>query len=82
MKSKNKELIFIVSTDLSEPEAVSFAKTLNPADKYYLVKTYENPKARHIAERERFVVVPLPRASETVKGGHKKTVDRGELRNI
>ena len=74
--------MFQVSTNLSEPEAVSFAKTLNPSDKYYLVKVFENPKARHIAERERFVVVRYPRASETVKGGYAKIVDRGELRNI
>jgi len=54
---RGKQLMFQVSANLSEPEAVSFAKTLKLDEKYYLVKVFENPKARHIAKRERYVIV-------------------------
>ena len=79
---KNKELMFQVSANLSEPEAVSFAKTLKPNERYYLVKVFDNPKASHLAKRERFVVVRNPRKGEIVQGGYAKFVDKRELRPV
>jgi hypothetical protein len=57
----NKTLMFCVSNNLSKPEAISFARTLDPNEKYYLVKTHENPKAKHLAMRQRYVIVRNPK---------------------
>jgi hypothetical protein len=49
--------MWAISVSLSKPEAISFARSLDGCDKYYLVKISENPKSRHVGKRERFVVV-------------------------
>lgn len=74
--------MFQMSANLSEPEAICFARTLKPDEKYYLVKVSENPKARHIAKRVRFVVVRHHRKGENVKGGYARFVEKGELRIV
>lgn len=79
---KSRQLMFQVSANLSKPEAVSFAKTLKPDEKYYLVKVSENPKVRRIDKRTRFVVVRHPRKGKTVKGGYARFVNRTELLSI
>ena len=71
-----------VSINVSEPEAISFAKSLNHGETYYLVKVFENPKASHIAKREKFVVGRNLRNGETVKGGYAKFVEKVEIRRI
>jgi hypothetical protein len=55
---------------------------LNGWDKYYLVKISENPKARHIAKRERYVVVRYPHNGEAVSNGHAMFVCGSELQGI
>jgi hypothetical protein len=70
MKKHNKELMVAVGISLSKPEAIGFAQSLDKNDKWYMVKIPENPKARHIARRERYVVVRYPHNREAVKNGN------------
>ena len=79
MSKQNKVLMFAISNSLSKPEAISFAKTLDPKEKYYLTKVSENPKARHIAKRERYVIVRDLHRGETVSNGWSLFVERGRL---
>jgi hypothetical protein len=79
---EKKELMWAISVSLSKPEAIQFARSLNGWDKYYLVKISENPKARHIAKRERYVVVRYPHNGEAVSNGHAMFVCGSELQGI
>jgi hypothetical protein len=81
MKNK-KELMWAVSVSLSKPEAICFARSLNGCSKYYLLKISENPKARHIAKRERYVVARYPHNGEAVSNGHALFVCGSELKEI
>jgi len=72
---KKKELMWAISISLSKPEAIQFARSLNGCSKYYLLKISENPKARHIAKRERFIVVRHPHNGEVVDNGHAVFID-------
>jgi hypothetical protein len=78
-KKNEKELMVGISVSLSKPEAISFARSLPQWDKYYMVKISENPKARHIARRERFVVVRYPHNGEVVNDGHVMFASKHEL---
>ena len=78
MKNK-KELMCAVSVSLSKPEAICFTRSLDKNEKWYLVKISENPKARHIAKRERFVVVRYPHNGENVDDGHAMFVNSKQL---
>jgi hypothetical protein len=42
----------------------------------------ENPNARHIAKRERYVVVRYPHNGEAVSNGHALFVCRRELEEV
>jgi hypothetical protein len=66
----NKQLMFVINNSLSKSEALSFAQTMNGGDKWYVTKVYENPKARHIEDRERWVVVRDVRKGEIVPNGY------------
>jgi len=80
-KDKNKkELMWGISVSLSRPEAIQFAQSLDGADKYYLLKISENAKARHVAKRERFIVVRYPHKGETVPDGHAVFACKNELK--
>jgi hypothetical protein len=70
MQKDNKQLMFAISNSLSKPEAISFARTMDKADKWYITKVYENPTARHIEDRERWVVVRDLRKGEIVPNGY------------
>lgn len=67
--TNGKELLVQVSESLTKSEAFTFARTLWRGDKFYLVKVHENPKATHVARRERWVVARKPRKGEIVKNG-------------
>ena len=75
----NKTLMFAISNSLSKSEAISFAQTMNGGDKWYITLVYENPKARHIEDRERWVVVRDVRKGEIVPNGYALFVNRAEL---
>ena len=60
--------MFQVSCNLSEMEAIDFARTLRKDEEYYLLKVFENPKAKHYSKRERFVVLRELRDGENVYG--------------
>jgi hypothetical protein len=60
----NKTLMFAISNSLSKSEAISFARTMNGGDKWYITCVYKNPKARHIEDRERWVVIRDVRKGE------------------
>jgi len=79
MLKNNKTLMFAISNSLSKPEAISFAKSINTEDKYYLVCVHKNPKARHIEKRERYVVVRDLRKNEIVPNGYALFADKQEL---
>lgn len=81
-KRDKKELMVGISVSLSKPEAISFARSLPQWDEYYLVKISENPKARHIARRERFVVVRYPHDGEAVDDGHATFADSRLLEQV
>ncbi len=84
-KDKNrdgKELMVGISVSLSKAEAISFARSLLHWDKYYQVKISENPEARHIAKRERFVVCRYPHNGEGVDDGHAMFVDSRQFTPI
>ncbi len=70
--------MFAISNSLSKPEAISFARTMDKADKWYITKVYENPKARHIEDRERWVVVRDVRKGEIVPNGYALFMDQNE----
>ena len=71
--------MFAISNSLSKPEAISFAKTMNGGDKYYVTCVHKNPKARHIEKRERWVIVRDLRKGEIVPNGHALFVNNREL---
>jgi hypothetical protein len=77
-----KELMWAISVSLSKPEAIQFARSLNGSDKYYLVKISENPKARHIAKRERFIVVRYRHKGETVPDGQATFACGNQLEDV
>lgn len=84
-KTKNNgktELMWATSVSLSKPEVISFARSLPQWDKYYMVKISENPKARNISRRERFVVVRHPHNKESVDDGHAMFADGMQLLDI
>ena len=81
MQSK-KQVMFQVSNSLPKLEALNFARSLNHGSKYFLVKVWDNPKERHVAKREKFVVVRYPRENEKVIGAHEKIVDQDKLINV
>jgi hypothetical protein len=79
-KKENKtELMVGISVSLSKPEAISFARSLPQWDKYYLVKISENPNARHIAKRERFIVCRYPHKDESVADGQAMFTEQNSL---
>jgi len=71
--------MWAISVSLSKPEAISFARSLDGCDKYYLVKISENPKSRHVGKRERFVVVRYAHKREAVPDRHAAFVCMNEL---
>lgn len=81
-RDPKKQLMWAVSVSLSRPEAISFANTLDKNEDWYLVKVSENPKARHIGKRERFVVVRYPKDGEIVGDGHALFIMCSELVGI
>jgi hypothetical protein len=73
-----KQLMFAISNSLSKSEAISFAKTMNGGDNYYVTCVFKNPKARHVEDRERWVVVRDLRKGEIVPNGYALFVDNYE----
>jgi hypothetical protein len=51
---------------------------MNSGDVYYITKVFENPKARHIEKRERWVVVRNIRKGEIVPNGYALFVESKE----
>jgi hypothetical protein len=82
MQKNNKQLMFAISNSLSKSEAISFAKTMNGGDKYYITCVFKNPKARHIEDRERWVVVRDVRKGEIVPNGHSLFAEKQALQGI
>jgi hypothetical protein len=78
----NKTLMFAISNSLSKSEAVSFAQTMNGGDKWYVTCVFKNPKARHIEDRERWVIVRDVRKCEIVPNGHALFADRQALQQV
>ena len=74
--------MYAISTSLSLAEAVSFARTLDQNEKWYLACVHKNPRARHIAERERYVVVRNSKKGEMVNDGNAVFVDRNGVREV
>ena len=74
--------MYAVSNVMSEPEAISFVKILEPKEKYFLVKVSENPNARHVAKRKRFVIVRYPKNGELVTNGYALFADKRELQEF
>jgi len=75
-------IVFQISNNLTEQEALEFAYNLQNGEQYYLVKVFENPKERHFAKRKKYVVVRHVREDETVVGAYKKVVKRSQLLKI
>ena len=74
--------MYAISSSLSYPEAISFAQSLPQEDQWYLVKISKNPNARHVAKRERYVVVRHSHDREQVKNGNAIFARRGELEDV
>ncbi len=72
---KEKQLMFCLSKWLPKEEAFALAKSMKTNDKWYIYKISENSKARHIKDREGFVVVRAYRRGETVRAGGGIFVD-------
>jgi len=49
--------MFAISNSLSKPEAIGFARTLDPKDQYFLSKSAKTRKLASLAKRERYVVL-------------------------
>ena len=82
MKNNNKILMFAISNSLSKSEAISFARTMDGGDKWYITLVYENPNARHVEDRERWVVVRDVRKGEIVPNGYALFANKGELAGV
>lgn len=82
MQKNKKQLMVAISNSLSESEAVSFSKTMNGRDKWYIACVHQNPRARYLEDRKRFVVVRDVRKGEIVPQGYSLFVDRWELQEI
>jgi hypothetical protein len=78
----NKQLMFAISNSLSKSEAISFAQTMNGGDKWYITCVYRNPKARHIEDRERWVVVRDVRKGEIVPNGYALFVNDWGMQRV
>jgi hypothetical protein len=78
----NKQLMYAISNSLSMPEAISFAQSLDKNEKWYIVKISESPNARHLAKRERYVVLRYPHNGETVRNGNAFCVGANALEGI
>jgi hypothetical protein len=78
MNDDNKTLMFAISNNLSKSEAISFARTMDAGDKWYITCVFRNPKARHIEDRERWVVVRDLRKGEIVPNGYALFVSNRE----
>lgn len=76
---QNKQLMFAISNSLSKSEAISFARTMNGGDRWYITCVFRNPKARHIEDREKYVVVRDVRKGEIVPNGYALFVNNREL---
>ena len=63
---EERELMFCMSKYLPESEAISFAKTLRALDRFYVYLAGTNPKARHVRDRESWIVVRPLRKGEVV----------------
>jgi hypothetical protein len=74
-------MVWLISANLSRVEAINFAKSF-PRDDYYLLKTHENPKARHIAKRERYVVCRFPHKDEKIPEGSAREVEMQKLEKL
>ena len=74
--------MFCISNNLTKPEALTFASTLRKDEECFLIKVFENPKERHIAKREKYVVVRHVRQGETVVGAYKKVVKENQLSKV
>jgi len=72
-KDSKKKLMFQVSATLSQVEAIDFVRTLNPNEKYWLVRT---GKKNYL---DRFVIVRDLRPGEVPIGSWGRRVDKGEL---
>ncbi|MGA3287510.1 MAG: hypothetical protein ABSD46_08785 [Bacteroidota bacterium] len=79
---KNKTLMFAISNSLSKSEAISFARTMNGGDKWYITCVHRNPKDRHVEKRERYVVVRDVRKGEIVPNGYALFVENGEVQTV
>jgi hypothetical protein len=79
---QKKELMFCLSNFLPETEALSFARSIKMPDKLYLYKVSENPKAKHIKDRESYVVLRPIREGEVVQGSYGMFVEKGGLRLV
>jgi hypothetical protein len=82
MNDRNKQLMFAISNSLSKSEAISFARTMDGGDRWYITLVYENTKARHIEDRERWVVVRDLRKGEIVPNGYALFTDKRELHAV
>ena len=78
---KRKELMFCLTKWLSEVEAHAMAKSMRTPDNWYLYKVSENPTAKHIQDRESFVVVRAYRKGETVRAGDGIFAENTGLQN-
>lgn len=76
---KSRKLMFQVSVNLSEMEAIDFARTLKKDEEYYLLKVFENPNAKHYSKRERFIVLRDLRNGEKVIGTWGRIVEQEKL---
>lgn len=65
--------MFQVSATLSQVEAIDFVRTLNPKEKYWLVRNGKDGKL------DQFVIVRDLRPGEIPVGSWRKYVDREEL---
>ena len=71
--------MFAVTIAMPKNEAFCFAKSMNGDDKFYILKTGENEKARDTQRRESWTVVRFPKKGEIVKGIHALWAKKSEL---
>lgn len=82
MVSAKKETAFCLSKWLPKDEAVQLARSMRTGDKWYIYKIGENPKAKHIADRESFVVVRKAHKGELINHRDGVQIKTSKLESI
>lgn len=74
--------MFCVSKWLPEIEAIALARSMGASDRWYIYRVGSNPTAKHLQDRESFIVIRPYRKNEAIKAGESIFVEQAKMRPI